>query len=73
MVNTLAPKTHKSMHDQLTDEEMVGTLTARLKRAGPLTVSLGSYLFSPRTRMGRPPRESSSWEGGTGAASGGTK
>ena len=24
MVNALAPKTHKSMHDQMTDEEMVG-------------------------------------------------
>ena len=31
MVNTLAQKTHKSMHDQLTDEEMVGEHTARLK------------------------------------------
>jgi len=27
MVNTLAPKTHKSMHDQLTDEEMLPLFT----------------------------------------------
>lgn len=33
MVNTLAPKTHKSMHDQMTDEEMVwrvGLLKCRI-------------------------------------------
>ena len=72
MVNTLAPKAHKSMHDQTTDEEMVGGPSECLD-AEPLTTSSSSFLFSPRIQMGPPQRESSSWEGGTGAAFGGIR
>lgn len=34
--------------------------------------ALNSFLFSFRTQMGHPQRQNSSWEDGTGAASGGT-